>query len=78
MKLISLKPSGAKLLASVFNSFDRRRFGRIQRVIDTELLPFVTAHLMKGQYIYSLDVAQPGSEFRNLCDIFGVIGQSRH
>ena len=45
----------------------------MRAVIKFEFLPFVSAHLMKRQRIYSFYVPQAGGELRNLRDLVIVI-----
>ena len=45
----------------------------MRAVVKFEFLPFVSAHLMKRQRIYSFYVPQAGGELRNLHDLVIVI-----
>src|SRR5690349_5923859 len=67
-----------KLLAHTPDQNSGRGLRVFERVIDTELLPFVTTHLMKRQYVYPLNVAEFGGERCDVIDVRFVVSQIRH
>jgi hypothetical protein len=60
----------------MFNRFVTWRLNIVECVAKVKFLPFVSAHLMKGQNIDSFYVSQAGGEFRNLRDFVIVIRKS--
>src|SRR5690349_13685550 len=63
-----------KLLANTPDQDSGRGLRVFERVIDTELLPFVTTHLMKRQHVDALDIAEFGCKRSEVVDVVFVIG----
>src|SRR4051812_45224190 len=59
-----------------FDFFTGRWLGIAQFVIHAELLPLVTAELMKRQHVNALDVAEAGGEIGHPPDLIHVIGEA--
>ncbi len=75
LQSICFQPRGPKLLANALDQSRRRRFCIVEGVIDTELLPFVTTHLMKRQHIHAFDISQARRKRSEVIDVAFVVRQ---
>src|SRR5262245_29796009 len=78
LQSVGFQACGPKLLANAFDQRCGRWLCVLARVIDAELLPFVSTHLMKRQHVYTLDDAQSRCESGDLIDIVFVVSQIRN
>jgi hypothetical protein len=69
----SREPNGSELPTGALNHFICRRLNVRQRVIDSELFPFVSSHLVKGEHLYSVNDSKFNREFCDLLDILWVV-----
>ena len=67
----------AKQRAGTFDSLRAGGLHIVEHVIEVELFPFESAHLMKWQNVHPFYVPQAGGESRNLTNVLGVVGQTR-
>src|SRR5688500_9228864 len=75
---VGLQTNGGELPTNTLNQFGRRRRNIVQRVVDSKFLPFVSAHLVEWQHVYSLYVSQPFGKVVGLIDVINIVSQSRH
>ena len=70
---MSGESQGSELSADALDQPRRRRWDIIERVVKTEFLPFVAAHLMEWQHVYPRYVTEARGEHRDLIDIILVV-----
>src|SRR4029079_9631303 len=61
-----------------FHDFTARWRRVLQLVCESELLPFVAAHLVEREDVYTRNVPQAGRGGRGLADVFRVVRQIRN
>jgi hypothetical protein len=57
----------------MFDRLGTRRLNIVKGVVEFELLPFESSHLMEGQDVDSLHVSQVGGKPCNLGNVLGVV-----
>src|SRR5262245_46550665 len=68
----------AKARDDLFHHFTGWRLSIAHLIIHPELFPLETAHLMKGQYVDTLNIAQAGGELCHAIYLFHVVCPTGH